>query len=69
MEKKKESRKFNGPLNPRDEKVHHTTDLTMKEYCNLQKKHLKEYLKGNTEFKYKGVVYKVESEIIKDVKK
>ena len=34
-------RRFLGPLFPKEEKVHHTTDLSMREYCNMQKKHLR----------------------------
>jgi hypothetical protein len=70
LEKRKEEKKkldgrkkFLGPLVPRDEKVHHTTDLEQNEYENMQKKHLKAYLKGETKFKYKGQWYDVETNV------
>lgn len=56
-------RRFLGPLFPRDEKIHHTTDLEQNEYENMQKKHLKAYIKGDTRFNYKGIWYDVESNI------
>jgi hypothetical protein len=62
-------RRFGGPLVPRDEKIHNTTDLEMNEYETMQKKHLKAYLRGETKFVYKGVLYDVESKFIgEDVK-
>jgi hypothetical protein len=60
-------RKFEGPINAREEKVHNTTDLEMNEYENMQKKHLKAYINGDTRFKYKGVWYDVEFKFIKNV--
>lgn len=61
MKKKRKSiRRFEGPLNPREEKIHNTTDLEMNEYENMQRKHLKAYIRGETRFRYKGVWYDVE---------
>lgn len=57
-------RRFGGSLVPRDEKIHNTTDLEINEYENMQKKHLKAYLKGETRFKYKNIWYEVESKFI-----
>lgn len=60
---KKEKRKFNGPLKPRDEKPHGDFgEMTIKEYCNMQKKHLHAYLMGDTRYKYKGKWYLVDME-------
>ena len=56
-------KKFLGPLFPKDEKIHHTTDLEQNEYENMEKKHIKAYLKGDTRFRYKGVWYDVETNI------
>lgn len=61
------SRKFNGPLNPRDEKLHEGfLGLEMNEYENMQKKHLHAYLMGDEYFKYKGQWYKVEAEVVNE---
>lgn len=62
-------RRFLGPLFPKEEKVHHTTDLSMREYCNMQKKHLKAYLKGEKYFFYKKERYEVESTFLEDEEK
>ena len=59
--KEEEKRRFEGPLDPRSEKIHNTTDLNMNEYENMQKKHLDAYLKGYRYFFYKGIRYDVES--------
>lgn len=54
-------RSFAGPINPREEKLHSGfLGLEMNEYENMQKKHLKAYLKGETYFFYKKQRYEVE---------
>lgn len=61
------TRKFLGPINPREEKP--TGDflgLEVNEYENMQKKHLKAYLRGDEYFRYKGKWYKVEFKFDKD---
>lgn len=56
-------RRFLGPLDPKNEPVHKGFgDKTLREYCNMQKKHLKAYLKGYSYFTYKGEVHGVEQE-------
>jgi hypothetical protein len=62
----KERKRFEGPIDPRQEKIHHTTDLTLNEYKNMQKQHLKAYLRGDTQFRYKGTWYPVEFKFSKD---
>lgn len=60
---KKISRRFLGPLVPRDEPVHEGFGkLGLNEYENMQKKHLHAYLMGYTWFTYKGQYHKVEQE-------
>lgn len=55
------TRKFLGPLFPREEVLHEGfQDLEMNEYENMQKKHLKAYLRGDEYFTYKRKYYKVE---------
>ena len=54
-------RRFAGPINPREEKLHSGfLGLEMNEYENMQKKHLKAYLRGETYFFYKKERYEVE---------
>jgi hypothetical protein len=56
----KKRRAFDGPLFPRDEAVHQGYEmLALNEYENMQKKHLKAYLKGDKFFFYKGRKYEV----------
>ena len=70
-EKRRESRdlvdgkrRFLGPLNPREEKLHEGfMGLEMNEYENMQKKHLKAYLRGDVYFFYKKNRYSVESNL------
>jgi hypothetical protein len=58
-------RRFKGPLNPKNEPLHQGFgELSLKEYCSMQKKHLKAYLNGFSFFTYKGKVYGVEQEFI-----
>jgi len=60
---KKMSRRFKGPLFPREEPVHKGFDgLEQNEYENMQKKHLKAYIKGESYFIYKGKYHEVEQE-------
>ena len=60
---KKISRKFKGPLVPREEPVHRGFEgLSNNEYENMQKKHFHAYKMGYTYFTYKGKVYEVEQE-------
>jgi len=55
-------RKFLGPLNPRNEKLHEGfLGLDINEYENMQKKHLHAYLMGDQFFFYKKLRYNVES--------
>jgi hypothetical protein len=68
LEKRKQIKKlsngvrtFEGPLNPREDKLHEGfMGLTINEYENMQKKHLKAYMRGEEFFFYKGQRYKVE---------
>lgn len=56
----KQSRRFEGALFPKTEKLKEGfADLTLNEYCNMQKNHLKAYLRGDKYFKYKGKWYEV----------
>jgi len=60
-------RRFLGPLNARDEKLHEGfLGLEMNEYENMQKKHLHAYLMGYERYIYKGQWYKVEQEYTKE---
>lgn len=61
MEKKNKRRMFLGPINARDEKLHGDfMGLEMNEYENMQKKHLKAYIRGDEYFMYKRQWYKVD---------
>lgn len=61
------SRRFLGPLNPREEKLHEGfLGLEINEYENMQKKHLHAYLMGYERFIYKGHWYNVEKEDTND---
>jgi hypothetical protein len=65
MKKKKQekTRRFDGPLFPREDPVYGGyKDLELKEYFNMEKKHLKAYLRGDKFYFYKGRQYKVSEE-------
>jgi hypothetical protein len=54
-------RSFEGPLNPREDKLHEGfMGLTINEYENMQRKHLKAYMRGEEFFFYKNKRYNVE---------
>ena len=63
MKKNKGTRQFMGPLNPKEDTLHDGFQgLEINEYENMQKKHLKAYLRGDEYFMYKKKWYKVETE-------
>ena len=62
-QKEKTRRRFLGPLDPKNEPIHEGFGTkTLKEYCNMQKKHLHAYKMGYTHYTYKGEYHKVEQE-------
>jgi hypothetical protein len=63
--KKKETktRMFNGPLFPREEPIYGGYEgLALNEYENMERKHLKAYLRGDKYFFYKRNRYEVHEE-------